>query len=126
MNVAIRHGRRWIAIAVLGLAAQAQAAITLGADFSADYTVTDLGSIASLPPLYGGVTFLSADTVLIGGDANTAEGRIYQASVLRDPGTNRITGFGAATLFRGGSIGTYNDAASCSARAACCSRRNGR
>jgi hypothetical protein len=109
MNVAIRHGRRWIAIAVLGLATQAQAAITLGADFSADYTVTDLGSIASLPPLYGGVTFLSADTVLIGGDANTAEGRIYQASVLRDPGTNRITGFGTATLFRGGSIGTYND-----------------
>lgn len=107
MKLSIRYGRQMIAIAALGLAAQAHA-ITLGADFST-YTVTDLGSVAQLPPLYGGLTFLSADKIIIGGNANVAEGRIYEAAVLRDAGTQRITGFGAATLFRGGSIGTFND-----------------
>ena len=110
MKLGIRHGCRIIAIAALGLvAAQAHAAVTLGGDFSADYVVTDLGSIAQLPPLYGGVTFLSANAILIGGTANVAEGRIYEAAVLRDVATQRITGFGPATLFRGGSIGTFND-----------------
>ena len=109
MKLGSRYGRRIIAIVALGLAPHAHAAITLGADFSADYVVTDLGSIAQLPPLYGGLTFLSPNAIIIGGDANVAPGRIYEAAVLRDPGTQRITGFGPATLFRGGSIGTYND-----------------
>ena len=48
MKLSIRYGRQMIAIAALGLAAQAHA-ITLGADFST-YTVTDLGSGTQLPP----------------------------------------------------------------------------
>ena len=90
-------------------AVQAQ---TLGADFVADYTVTDLGSVAGLPPLYGGLTFADANTLLIGGNANDAPGRIYSIGVTRDAVTNRITGFsGTATLYRGPTslIGEFND-----------------
>ena len=108
MHAAGRWGRRVLAITLLALASESQA-ISLGADFSSDYSVTDLGSITALPPLYGGLTFLDANTILIGGNANAAAGRIYQANVVRDAGTHHITGFGAATLFRGGSIGTFND-----------------
>lgn len=91
-----------------GAAVQAQ---TLGADFAADYTVTDLGSVTALPPLYGGLTFADSNTLLIGGNANTEAGRIYSVGVTRDVTTHRITGFGAATLYRGptSQIGEYND-----------------
>lgn len=95
--------------AALGSGAQAQ---VLGVDFAASYTVTDLGSVAGLPPLYGGLTFADADTLLIGGEANTEPGRIYSIGVTRDAITHRITGFsGSASLYRGpGSlIGEYND-----------------
>lgn len=81
----------------------------LGPEFASDYNVTSLGSVPSLPSNYGGLTFLNNSTLLIGGAANTASGRIYTIGVLR--GTdNHITGFsGTAQLFLGGSIGTYND-----------------
>lgn len=91
-----------------GAGVQAQ---TLGGDFVADYTVTDLGSVAGLPPLYGGLTFADANTLLIGGNANDAPGRIYSVGVTRDA-ANRITGFsGTASLYRGPAamIGEYND-----------------
>lgn len=44
-------------------------ALALGLDFSADYTASSLGSVPGLPPLYGGLTFLDSDTLLIGGNA---------------------------------------------------------
>jgi PEP-CTERM motif-containing protein len=113
MNRAI-HCRLGLVLAVCfglgsGAAVQAQ---TLGADFAADYTVTDLGSVAGLPPLYGGLTFADNNTLLIGGNANDAPGRIYSIGVTRDAITNRITGFsGVATLYRGptSQIGEFND-----------------
>ncbi len=92
-----------------GIAVQAQ---VLGVDFAADYTFTDLGSVAGLPSFYGGLTFADSDTLLIGGNANDAPGRIYSVDVLRDATTNRITGFsGSASLYRGPAslIGEYND-----------------
>jgi PEP-CTERM motif len=92
------------AAAVFGSTAQ-----TLGADFAPHYTVADLGSIADLPPLYGGLAFVNPGLIVIGGNANVAAGLLYEVPVLREAGTNRITGFGSATPFRGGTIGTFND-----------------
>lgn len=94
--------------ACLGLVASQNAtALALGADFSADYTATSLGSVPGLPPLYGGLTFLDSNTLLIGGNANTANGRLYTIDVVRGAG-GHITGFtGTATAF--GSVGEYND-----------------
>ena len=83
-------------------------AVTIGPDFIANYTATDLGSVANLPASYGGIAFKSGDpnTVLIGGAANTANGVYYEAPVFRD-GLNNITGFGAIAPF--GTVGEYND-----------------
>lgn len=83
--------------------------LTLGPDFSANYTVVDLGSVPSLPAPAGGLTFLDADTLLIGGSANNASGSLYTIDVVRDGTSNSITGFsGTATRF-GTAIGEYND-----------------
>lgn len=83
-------------------------AITVAPGFAADYTATDLGGIAGLPPSYGGMVFKSGDpnTLLIGGNANTAPGRFYEVPVIRD-GMNNIIGFGAPTVF--GTVGEFND-----------------
>ncbi len=81
----------------------------LGPDFAADYRVNSLGSVPDLPTNYGGLSFVDNNTLLIGGAANTAAGRLYTIGVTRGV-DNHITGFaGTAALFRGGSIGTYND-----------------
>lgn len=89
------------------LVSQAQA-IALGADFVADYSFTDLGSVGGLPPLYGGMVFKAGDTetLLIGGNANTASGLYYEVGVIRD-GAGHITGFDAPVAF--GGVGEYND-----------------
>jgi hypothetical protein len=97
-----------IALSVL-LATGAAEALALGADFVADYNAVSLGSVPGLPPLYGGLTFLDNNNILIGGSANNAAGLIYQVGVTRD-GDNHVTGFsGSATVFRGGTIGAFND-----------------
>lgn len=90
--------------------APAAHALTIGTDFVGSYTATDLGSIPGLPSNYGGLTFLAGttDTLLIGGNANTASGLLYTIGVVRDPGDGSITGFtGTATAF--GSVGEFND-----------------
>ncbi len=92
----------------LGIASTAKA-ISLGPDFVTAYNFVDLGSVPGLPPLYGGLTFQlgNPNTLLIGGNANTASGRLYEIGVVRDV-DNRITGFtGIANQF--GNIGEYND-----------------
>lgn len=82
-------------------------ALALGTDFVAGYSVNSLGSVPGLPPLYGGLTFLDNDTVLIGGNANTGNGRLYMIDVTRGAG-GHITGFsGLAAVY--GSVGEYND-----------------
>lgn len=91
------------------LATGASQALTLGADFAADYTATSLGSVTDLPTNYGGLTFLDNNNILIGGAANGPSGLIYQVGVTRGA-DNHVTGFsGAATPFRGGTIGAFND-----------------
>lgn len=116
--MASRHRRvaTWTGM-VVGLVALAGllvagpvAALTIDPFYAGDYTATSLGSVPDLPPLYGGLTFLGADTILIGGNANTAAGRIYQVGVTRDIG-GHVTGFsGSASLYPAlGAIGTFND-----------------
>jgi len=93
---------------VLSLAPQKDAqALALGAAFSADYSVSSLGSVPGLSPQYGGLTFLDSDTLLIGGNANTAAGRLYTIDVVRGAG-GHVTGFSGATSVFGG-VGEYND-----------------
>jgi hypothetical protein len=83
------------------------AAPVLAPTYSGSYSLVSLGSVPGLPPLYGGLTFLDNNTLLIGGNANTAAGRLYTIDVVRD-GSNQITGFsGTATVF--GSVGDFND-----------------
>jgi hypothetical protein len=97
------------ALFVVAAAAAPLNAQTLGTDFAPHYTVTDLGSVPGLPPLYGGLTFEGPNTLLIGGNANDAPGLIHAVPVFRDAMTQRITGFGTATAWRGGTVGTFND-----------------
>ena len=72
------------------------------------YTLTNLGSVPSLPTPYGGLTFLTGNpnVIVIGGAANVVGGALYSIGVVRD-GMSHITGFtGTATLF---SEGQFND-----------------
>jgi len=83
-------------------------ALSIGTDFLSDYTATELGSVAGLPTPYGGMVFKAGDanTLIVGGAANTANGLYYEIPVIRD-GANHITGFGAPVAF--GTVGEYND-----------------
>lgn len=97
-----------ILLATLGIQ-QKVLAITIDPFFASDYSYTDLGSVSGLPALYGGLTVKAGDTntLLIGGNANTASGRLYEVGVTRGAG-NHITGFtGSVTPY--GSVGEYND-----------------
>jgi hypothetical protein len=106
MNAVHGPARKIAALAALMLAGVAQAA-TIGADFAGSYTATNLGTLASLPTKFGGLTFLDGNTLLIGGAANTAAGLLYTVDVTRGA-DGHITGFtGPVTPFA--SIGTYND-----------------
>ncbi|MGB5198346.1 MAG: hypothetical protein WBR56_00430 [Sedimenticolaceae bacterium] len=55
---------------------------TFGPDFAADYSVSTLGPVPGLPNSFGGLTVRPDDfnTLLIGGGANTASGRIYEVT----------------------------------------------
>lgn len=81
---------------------------TIQAPYNASYTLTNLGSVPSLPTPYGGLDFLpsNSNVIVIGGAANTASGALYSIGVVRGAG-NHITGFtGSAALH---SAGEYND-----------------
>ena len=83
-------------------------AITIGADFAAHYTVTDLGAPPGVPGSLGGLTTLLGDptTLLVGGNANEADGALYSIGLTRDV-DGHITGFsGVATTF---ADAAYND-----------------
>jgi PEP-CTERM motif len=98
------------AVASLGAFGAAKAQV-LGVPFDSDYSVTTLGSVLDLPTSYGGLTFINASTLLIGGAANTNLGSLYTIGVVRDA-SNHVTGFsGTAARFGGtaGSVGEYND-----------------
>ena len=94
---------------VLGSQPAVNAAPILGSDFVGSYTVNNLGNVPGLPANYGGLTTLYGDpnTLLIGGGANGAAGRLYTIGVTRD-GDGHITGFtGSASAY--GNVGEYND-----------------
>lgn len=101
-----------VILALLAVVAVGHAqAVEIGPDFVFDYVGASLGSVPDLPPLYGGLTFIGNNTILIGGQANTASGRLYTIGVVRDA-TNHIVGFsGTAALYPGpgSGIGDFND-----------------
>ena len=89
------------------------ATAALQAPFHIDYSCMSLGSVPGLPSSYGGLTLKHDDpnTLLIGGAANTAAGRIYQIGVVRNANMH-ITGFtGTATAYpsQGSTVGQSND-----------------
>jgi hypothetical protein len=69
--------------------------VVLVSPFSDDYTCTSLGTVA-VPFGWGALTLKYDDpnTLLIGGNATTATGRIYQIPLTRDA-NNHINGFRA-------------------------------
>ncbi|WP_447978670.1 PEP-CTERM sorting domain-containing protein [Candidatus Nitrospira bockiana] len=93
----------WLALS-LGQAA----ALTVDPFYAGVYTATSLGSVPGLPTNYGGLTLKSGDpnTLLIGGAANTANGKLYSIGVTRD-GSGHINGFsGSASVY---ADAAYND-----------------
>lgn len=105
--------RAALAVTTVYLATYAPLVQSLAIDpfYSGSYSASSLGSVPGLPTLYGGLTFLDSDTILIGGAANTAAGRLYTIDVVRGAG-NHITGFsGTAALYggAGSGIGDFND-----------------
>lgn len=87
-----------VAVAALAGTARSQ---TIDPFYSANYSFIDLGGPAGVPGPLGGLTLKAGDpnTLLIGGDANNANGAIYEIGVTRDA-DNHIVGFsGTATQF---------------------------
>lgn len=86
-----------LGVGLIAAVAQGQA---IDPAFSGSYTLTDLGSVAGVPTRYGGLTFKYDDpnTILLGGDANSAAGALYAVSVIRDI-DGHIVGFGGSTYF---------------------------
>ncbi len=82
-------------------------AATIAPAFAADYTLTDLGPVSSLPEPYGGLVFAAGNpgTIYIGGTANVAAGGLYSVPVVRGVG-GHITSLGAASFT---ATGPYND-----------------
>lgn len=80
------------ALALAGLAAGAAHAQTLAPAFASSYSIVDLGGPADVPGPLGGLTFLDADTLLIGGAANTGGGVLRTIDVAR-AANGQITGF---------------------------------
>jgi len=88
--------------------AQIAAAQTIDPFYASRYTVSDLGSVPGVPPLYGGcaLKFDDANTLLIGGDANDAPGALYSIGLVRDS-DGHITGFSGTAMFY--AEAAYND-----------------
>jgi hypothetical protein len=96
-----------LAVGALLLVPGGAEAAAIAPFFAADYTLTDMGSVPGVLPLYGGLVFKSGDTgtILIGGSANTATGGMYSVPVTRGIG-GHITSVGAGTLVNSA---PYND-----------------
>lgn len=100
MSYPARSALTWVMVlfGTVGLHVQAQ---TLQPPFDSSYTVFDLGPVPGLLAPNGGLAFLNGDpnTLLIGGEANTSNGKLYSIAVVRDA-QNHIVGFtDVATVF---------------------------
>lgn len=85
----------------LGCAVGAASGQVIAPAFAGAYSYTDLGSAPDVPSQYGGLTLLAGDanTLLLGGSANTANGALYAVGITRD-GLGHINGFtGLTTLY---------------------------
>ena len=83
-------------------------AIQIDPFYAGSYTFSDLGPVPGVPGLNAGLTLKAGDssTLLIGGDANSAAGKLYSIGVTRGAG-NHIIGFtGSAAVF---ADAAYND-----------------
>src|SRR5262245_19550861 len=60
------------------------------------YSVANIGAVPGVPTPYGGLAFIGADNLLIGGGANGAGGSIYLVQVSRNA-SDHIVGFGTVT-----------------------------
>jgi hypothetical protein len=96
-------------VLVLVLCAPAGAqAPQLEAPFAASYSVKELGTPPGVPSRLGGLTLKAGttDRLLIGGEADSAAGALYEVGVVRGAG-GHITGFsGTATRY---ADAAYND-----------------
>ena len=105
-----KRGLRSVLALLALLSVQGEAfPIVLGPDFVADYSFATLAAPSGLPPPSGGLAFQpgNANTLFIGGAANSSSGRIHTIGVMRD-GSGHIDGFtGTATPF--GNVGDFND-----------------
>ncbi|WP_415643451.1 PEPxxWA-CTERM sorting domain-containing protein [Sphingomonas antarctica] len=85
--------------AIPAIAAPCGSGVTFGAQFAGLYSCATLGTPATVPANLGGLTFLNANTLLVGGAANGGSGAIYSIGVSRDSG-GHINGYsGASSLF---------------------------
>jgi hypothetical protein len=87
-------------LAALCLASVVQAQ-TIDPFYASAYSFTSLGSAPGVPANYGGLVLKAGDpdTLLLGGEANGTNAKIYAVDLVRD-GDKHITGFsGTATSF---------------------------
>jgi hypothetical protein len=97
-----------LTVVVIALTCAPARAQELAAPFSASYSLKDLGPPPGVPSRLGGLTFKAGttDRLLIGGEANGANGALYEVGVVRDA-TGHITGFsGTAARY---AAAAYND-----------------
>jgi hypothetical protein len=95
------------ALALAGAPARAQD-LKLEAPFAGSYSLADLGPPPGVPTRLGGLTLKAGttDRLLIGGEADGANGALYEVRVVRNA-SGHITGFaGTATRF---ADAAYND-----------------
>jgi len=81
---------------------------TIDPFYAPNYSYVDLGSVPDLPSNYGGLAFKYDDPnkIVIGGEANTANGDLYTIDVVRD-GNGHVTGFSGTAQFY--AEAPYND-----------------
>lgn len=104
----LRFLTSWLSVILCALASTLPArAQTVTPAFASEYALTTLGAVPGLPTPYGGLTFIDANTILIGGSANNSAGRLFTIDVTRDP-SGHITGF-VGTVAQYGDVGEFND-----------------
>ena len=103
----------WVFVVLVLSSPHRCAAQTLGPEFRRDYSLTDLGRVTGLPARQGGLIIQRGsgeyDTLLIGGSANTSQGKLYRVKVTRDQQDN-IVGFGKAEFY---AEAPFNDGGLC-------------
>ncbi|MBI5386507.1 MAG: Ig-like domain-containing protein [Verrucomicrobia bacterium] len=85
---------------LLAVPGERLAAQTVAPFYAGAYAIRDVGAAPDVPGRYGGLAFKAGttNTLLIGGDGNTHDAKIYQVTVVRGTG-GHITGFsGSATV----------------------------